>query len=76
MAKWSIGDDGALTQMDDKGKKSNLGKSDGVGSAKKATLLSAAYVAWGLKAPAAKAAKPAGDKPAGKPGAKAGKAGK
>jgi len=71
-AKWSIGEDGAFTQTDDKGKKSNLGKADGVGSAKKATLLAAAYVAWGTKAPAAKGAKPAGDKPAGKPAGKPG----
>ena len=73
MAKWSIGDDGAVTGTDDKGKKTNLGKADGVGSAKKASLLAAAYVAWGTKAPAPKGAKPAaGDKPAGKPAGKAG----
>lgn len=73
MAKWSIGEDGALTQTDDKGKKTNLGKAEGVGTAKKATLLAAAYTAWGMKAPGAKApAKPAaGDKPAGKTPAKA-----
>lgn len=71
-AKWSIGEDGAFTQTDDKGKKTNLGKAEGVGTAKKATLLAAAYVAWGMKAPGAKApAKPAaGDKPAGKATAK------
>ena len=73
MAKWSIGEDGALTQTDDKGKKTNLGKAEGVGTAKKATLLAAAFTAWGMKAPGAKApAKaPAGDKPAGKAPAKA-----
>lgn len=66
MAKWSIGEDGALTQTDDKGKKTNLGKADGVGTAKRATLLAAAYSAWGMKAPAPKAAKAAGAKPAAK----------
>ncbi len=72
MTKWSIGDDGTLSSTDDKGKKTNVGKADGVGTAKKATLLSAAYVAWGMKAPAPKGAKPMG-KPAGKPAGKPGK---
>ena len=72
MTKWSIGDDGTLSSTDDKGKKTNVGKADGVGTAKKATLLSAAYVACGMKAPAPKGAKPMG-KPAGKPAGKPGK---
>lgn len=62
-AKWSIGDDGAMSATDEKGKKSSLGKADGVGSAKRAALLSIAFVTWGTKAPAPPAAKPA---PAGK----------
>jgi hypothetical protein len=63
-ATWTLGDDG-LSQTDEKGKKSNLGKADGVGTAKKAFLLVVAWQAWGAKAPKAPAAK--GDKPAGKP---------
>lgn len=62
-ATWSLGDDG-LSQTDEKGKKSNLGKADGVGTAKKAFLLVVAWQAWGAKPPKAPAAK--GDKPAGK----------
>jgi hypothetical protein len=63
--KWSIGDDGAMSSTDDKGKKSSLGKAEGVGSAKRASLLAIAYLSWGTKAPAPKAAKPEG-KPGGK----------
>jgi hypothetical protein len=58
-AKWSIGDDGAVSSTDDKGKKTSVGKADGVGTAKKSALLSAAFVIWGMKAPGAAAAKPA-----------------
>ena len=75
-AKYSIGDDGAVTMTNEKGTKSNMGKADGVGSAKRAALLSVAFMMWGTKAPAAPAGKkPAGDKPAGgdkKPGGKKG----
>jgi hypothetical protein len=71
-AKYSIGDDGALTMTNEKGTKSNMGKTDGVGSAKRASLLSVAFVMWGTKAPAAAGGKkPAGEKkPGGKKGAK------
>jgi hypothetical protein len=65
--KWSIGDDGAMSSTDDKGKKSSLGKAEGVGSAKRASLLAIAYLSWGMKAPAAPAPKA---KPEGKPGGK------
>jgi hypothetical protein len=66
-AKYSIGDDGALTMTNEKGTKSNMGKADGVGSAKRASLLSVAFVMWGTKAPAAAGGgkKGGGDKPAG-----------
>ena len=57
---WTLGDDG-LSQTDDKGKKSNLGKADGVGTAKKAFLLVVAWQAWGAKAPQPKAARAAGE---------------
>lgn len=65
-SKWSIGDDGAFSSTDDKGKKSALGKTEGVGTAKKSALVATAFVVWGLKSPgAAKANKPAAsDKPA------------
>lgn len=77
-AKYAIGDDGALASTDDKGKKTALGKSEGVGAAKRASLLSVAFVIWGTKAPVPAAAKkPAGgekpaaaEKPAGKKGGK------
>lgn len=71
--KYNIGDDGALSSTDDKGKKAALGKSEGVGAAKRTALLAVAFVMWGQKAPAAPAGKadpkkpgdkPAGDKPA------------
>ena len=70
--KWSIGDDGALSSTDEKGKKTAMGKSEGVGSAKRASLLAVAFVSWGMKAPAAPApkatpAKPGGKKPGGAP---------
>jgi hypothetical protein len=68
-SKLSVGDDG-VSQTDAKGKKTVLGKAEGVGSAKKATLMVVAFNLWGAKPPAApKGAKPAdtkkpGDKPA------------
>lgn len=69
-SKLSVGDDG-VSQTDAKGKKTNLAKAEGIGDAKKATLLVVAFNLWGTKPPAApKGAKPAdktGDKkPAGK----------
>jgi len=68
-SKLSVGDDG-VSQTDAKGKKTALGKAEGVGSAKKATLMVVAFNLWGAKPPAApKGAKP-GDakKPGDKPG--------
>ncbi len=56
--RWSIGDDGALSSTDDKGKKTAMGKSEGVGSAKRASLLAVAFISWGMKAPAPKGKKP------------------
>lgn len=69
--KYDIADDGAMSSTDDKGKKTSLGKTEGVGSAKRSSLLAAAYAMWGMKAPAAPAAKPAAGaaKPAAKPAA-------
>lgn len=64
--KFSAGDE--ITQTDDKGKKTSLGKAEGIGGAKKAALLTVAFALWGTKAPAPKAAPPdkkAPDKPAG-----------
>jgi hypothetical protein len=65
-AKYSIGDDGAINLTNEKGSKSSMGKADGVGTAKRAALLSVAFVMWGMKPPAAAGgkAKPA-DKGAG-----------
>ena len=58
-SKLSVGDDG-VSQTDAKGKKTNLSKAEGVGSAKKGTLLVVAFNLWGTKPPAApKGAKPA-----------------
>jgi hypothetical protein len=57
--KWSIGDDGAMSSTDDKGKKTALGKAEGVGAAKRASLLAIAFLSWGMKAPAAPAPKAA-----------------
>jgi len=70
--KWSIGDDGAMSSTDDKGKKTSLGKAEGVGAAKRASLLAVAFLSWGTKAPAAPApkAKPDAKTPAKKPGDK------
>jgi hypothetical protein len=60
--------------INEKGAKSALGKSDGVGPAKRAALLSVAFMMWGTKAPAPPAPKGGkkGDKPEGgkKPGKK------
>jgi hypothetical protein len=61
-AKYSIGDDGALTSTNEKGTKANMGKTDGVGSAKRASLLAVGFVMWGMKPPAAPAGKKGGDK--------------
>jgi hypothetical protein len=60
--KWTIADDGAMSSTDDKGKKTSLGKAEGVGAAKRASLLAIAYLSWGMKAPVAPApkAKPEG----------------
>lgn len=64
-SKLSVGDDG-VSQTDAKGKKTALGKAEGVGSAKKATLMVVAFNLWGAKPPAApKGAKPADTKKAG-----------
>jgi hypothetical protein len=52
-AKYSIGDDGAMSSTNEKGAKKAMGKADGVGSAKRASLLAVAFVMWGTKAPAA-----------------------
>ncbi len=68
--KYSIGDDGALTSTNDKGTKANLGKLEGVGSAKRSALLTVAFAMWGTKAPAPAAAK-ATATPAAKAGDKA-----
>lgn len=69
--KLSVGDDG-VSQTDAKGKKSPLGKAEGVGSAKKASLLVVSFNLWGTKPPPApKGAKPADTKkPADKPAPK------
>jgi hypothetical protein len=68
--KYSIGEDGALSSTNDKGTKTAMGKSEGVGTAKRAALLSVAFALWGTKAPAAPAAKPAGKTPGEKPAGK------
>ena len=64
----TIADDGALSSMNEKGTKTAMGKSEGVGTAKRAALLSVAFALWGTKAPAPPkaTAKPGGKKPAGK----------
>jgi hypothetical protein len=66
--KYSIGDDGAFNSTDEKGKKTALGKTDGVGAAKRSAILAAAFVMWGTKAPAPPAGKKPADKPDGKKG--------
>lgn len=63
-AKYSIADDGTLNSTDEKGKKASMGKAEGVGSAKRAALLSVAFVMWGTKAPAPPAGKAEAKKPA------------
>ncbi len=65
-AKYAIGDDGALSSTDEKGKKTALGKTEGVGTAKKASLLTVAFMMWGTKAPAPVTAAAAAKKPVGK----------
>jgi hypothetical protein len=70
-SKLSAGDDG-ISQTDAKGKKTALAaKAEGIGTAKKATLLVVSYNLWGAKPP--KPAAPKGDKPAGDKGKPAGK---
>ncbi len=69
-AKYVIGDDGALGSTDEKGKKLAMGKTEGVGTAKRASLLAVAFAMWGTKAPAPAPAKKAAGKPAGKPAGK------
>ena len=68
--KYGIGDDGALSSTNEKGTKTGMGKSEGVGTAKRAALLAAAFVMWGTKAPAPPAAKGAAKKPGAKPAPK------
>lgn len=66
-SKLSVGDE--IAQTDAKGKKTVLGKSEGLGSAKKAGALVVAFNIWGAKPPPApKGAKPGDTK--GKPGDK------
>jgi hypothetical protein len=65
-AKYSIADDGAVSSTDDKGKKAALGKSEGVGAAKRTALLAVAFSMWGTKAPAPKGEAKKGDKAEGK----------
>jgi hypothetical protein len=70
-AKWTIADDGTFKATPEKGAEKSVGKATDVGAAKKAALLSIAFVTWGTKAPQAKAAaKPAEKKPAEKKPAK------
>jgi hypothetical protein len=69
-AKYSIGDDGAIGSTDEKGKKTAMGKAEGVGSAKRAALLAVAFTMWGTKAPAPPPGKATAEKkPGEKPGA-------
>ena len=64
-SKLSVGDE--ISQTDAKGKKTVLGKGEGVGSAKKATALVVAFNIWGAKPPPAPKAKPGDKKPGDKP---------
>lgn len=54
-SKITVADDG-VSQTDAKGKKTALGKAEGIGSAKKASALVVGFSVWGNKPPKAKAA--------------------
>ena len=56
-SKFSVADDG-VSQTDAKGKKTALGKAEGVGMAKRGAAMVVAYNVWGAKPPAPAAKKP------------------